>query len=170
MDNEIIPFWEKTYQDDSIVTFSMQPNRTVVEFEHLLDRQANILEADCGEGQNAVYLARKGFQNVDAFDILGDTAVQKLCFRGRTPRCPEASPRLQQDSRAKNTIDTFSADDSVNKKARITPSYGVILAAYFVPEKRTVGHRLFFVIIESDEVCISAGVPDILILRPEVII
>ncbi|MBE6759628.1 MAG: methyltransferase domain-containing protein [Ruminococcaceae bacterium] len=81
MDNEMVPFWEKTYQDDSTVTFSMQPNATVVEFGHLLDRQANILEAGCGEGQNAVYLARQGFQNVDAFDISenGIAKLRRIC-------------------------------------------------------------------------------------------
>ena len=65
MSKEPIPFWEKTYLDDSAITFSATPNATVTEFEHLLDKETSILEAGCGEGQNAIYLARQGFALAD---------------------------------------------------------------------------------------------------------
>lgn len=77
MSKEPIPFWEKSYTDDSVNTFSAQPNATVVEFEHLLDKRSNIIEVGCGEGQNAIYLARQGFSNVDAFDI-SENGIAKL--------------------------------------------------------------------------------------------
>ena len=77
MSKEPIPFWEKTYLDDSAITFSATPNATVTEFEHLLDKETSILEAGCGEGQNAIYLARQGFADIDAFDI-SENGIAKL--------------------------------------------------------------------------------------------
>jgi len=81
MSGKPIPFWEETYLDDSITTFSAQPNGTIREFEHLLDKDARILEAGCGEGQNAVYLAQQGYAHVDAFDISenGIAKLRRIC-------------------------------------------------------------------------------------------
>ena len=76
MDKDLVPFWEKSYQEDDTIAFSDQPNITITEFEHLLHMQAKVLEAGCGEGQNAVYLAQKGYQ-VDAFD-LSEHGIAKL--------------------------------------------------------------------------------------------
>lgn len=76
MDKDLIPFWEKSYQEDDTIAFSDKPNTTITEFEHLLHMQAKVLEAGCGEGQNAVYLALKGYQ-VDAFD-LSEHGIAKL--------------------------------------------------------------------------------------------
>ena len=72
-----IPFWEESYKDDNISAFGIEPNTTVVEFEHLYNASGNILEIGCGEGKNALYLAKQGFQNIDAFD-LSDNAIAKL--------------------------------------------------------------------------------------------
>ena len=47
-----VPFWEEAYQRNDVMAFSAEPNNTVKEFEHLIDKQSNILEAGCGEGQN----------------------------------------------------------------------------------------------------------------------
>ncbi len=79
MTNDLAPFWEKTYQEEDTVTFSNQPNGTVREFEHLIGMQSKILEVGCGEGQNALYLAGKGYQ-VDAFD-LSEHGIAKLKHR-----------------------------------------------------------------------------------------
>ena len=76
MDKDLVPFWEKSYQEDDTIAFSDKPNTTITEFEHLLHMQAKVLEAGCGEGQNAVYLAQKGYQ-VDAFD-LSEHGIAKL--------------------------------------------------------------------------------------------
>jgi len=75
MDQELIPFWEEAYKDENIVAFSSEPNATIKEFEHLLNRRSQIIDIGCGEGQNALYLAKQGYCNVDAFDFLGVSGV-----------------------------------------------------------------------------------------------
>lgn len=72
-----IPFWEKTYRDDDVMTFSAKPNKTLTEIEPLLDKNADILEVGCGEGQNVLYLVKNGFRSIDAFDI-SDAGIAKL--------------------------------------------------------------------------------------------
>lgn len=81
MNNEQIPFWEEAYQDKDGVTFSINPNPTIKEFEHLLQKESNILEVGCGEGQNAIYLAQQGYCNVSAFDLSenGIAKVKRRC-------------------------------------------------------------------------------------------
>lgn len=76
-----IPFWEKTYRVDNVMTFSAKPNKTLTEIEPLLNKNADILEVGCGEGQNVLYLAKQGFCNIDAFDIsdAGISKLKKLC-------------------------------------------------------------------------------------------
>lgn len=75
--NEKIPFWEDAYKDISNVTFSIEPNMSVTEFESLFDKQWKVLDVGCGEGQNVLYLAKKGFVNVNAFD-LSENGINKL--------------------------------------------------------------------------------------------
>lgn len=84
MDSKMKLFWEETYQDERITTFSAKPNATLKEFEHLLNKQSKILEVGCGEGQNAFYLAQQGFCNVDAFDLSehGIAKLQQRCRKG----------------------------------------------------------------------------------------
>lgn len=77
MGKEAVPFWEETYKADDVMAFSLEPNRTVKEFEHLLKEQSNILEAGCGEGQNVLYLAKQSYRNIDAFDI-SEAGISKL--------------------------------------------------------------------------------------------
>ena len=77
MDKKVVPFWEEAYQKEDAVTFSMEPNATIKEFEHLLNKQSRIIEIGCGEGQNAFYLAKEGYCNVDAFDI-SEHAIEKV--------------------------------------------------------------------------------------------
>lgn len=72
-----IPFWEKAYQDDNAVAFSIEPNVTLREFENLLNSKSRIIEAGCGEGQNVLYLAKQGYQYVEAFD-LSEHAIEKV--------------------------------------------------------------------------------------------
>lgn len=84
MNNDIVPFWEEVYQDNDAVAFSVEPNATVKEFEHLLHKQSNIIEIGCGEGQNVIYLAQQGYCNVDAFDLSehGIAKVKQKCRAG----------------------------------------------------------------------------------------
>ncbi|MBD5111650.1 MAG: methyltransferase domain-containing protein [Ruminococcaceae bacterium] len=76
-----VPFWEDAYRSDNVMAFPIEPNKTVVEYEHLLDKNAAILEVGCGEGQNVLYLAKRGFCNIDAFDIsvAGIGKLKRLC-------------------------------------------------------------------------------------------
>lgn len=74
---ELVPFWEETYQNMDTITFSENPNATIKEFEHLFDKDWNILEVGCGEGRNVLYLAKQGYTEVDAFDI-SENGIKKL--------------------------------------------------------------------------------------------
>ena len=76
MSDNLVPFWEKSYQEYDTITFSNKPNSTITEFEHLIGNSSKVLEVGCGEGQNAIYLARQG-HHVDAFD-LSEHGIAKL--------------------------------------------------------------------------------------------
>ena len=77
---ELIPFWEKAYREKDVVAFSSKPNATIMEFENLFCKEAHILDVGCGEGQNAIYLAKQGY-HVDAFDLseFGIAKVNDRC-------------------------------------------------------------------------------------------
>lgn len=81
MSKEPVPFWEDAYKNDDAIAFSIEPNVTIKEFEHLFDKQSNVLEVGCGEGQNVLYLARQGYKNIDAFDLSehGIAKVKRRC-------------------------------------------------------------------------------------------
>ena len=36
MSKDLVPFWEKSYQEYDTIAFSNEPNTTITEFEHLL--------------------------------------------------------------------------------------------------------------------------------------
>jgi len=77
MSNELVPFWEDVYKNEDVIAFSVNPNATIKEFEHLFEKQSQILEVGCGEGQNIIYLAKQGFSNIDAFDLSAN-AINKV--------------------------------------------------------------------------------------------
>ena len=79
MGKELVPFWEEVYQEYDAVTFSIEPNATVTEFERLIKKPSKVLEVGCGEDQNAIYLAMQGHL-VDAFD-LSEHGIAKLKHR-----------------------------------------------------------------------------------------
>ncbi len=83
MSKNLVPFLENAYQDENAIAFSLEPNATVKEFEHLLGKQSEIIDVGCGEGQNALYLAKQGYCNVDAFDISehGIAKLRQRCER-----------------------------------------------------------------------------------------
>ncbi|MCL2421299.1 MAG: methyltransferase domain-containing protein [Defluviitaleaceae bacterium] len=69
------PFWEQTYRDDTVVTFTKGPTADVAAHWTMLPSGGNVLDVGCGEGRNAIFLAEKGFC-VDAFDI-SEAGVEK---------------------------------------------------------------------------------------------
>lgn len=69
--------WEDAFKDDSTFLFGAAPNRSIPEFENLFDKSWSVLDVGCGDGKNAVYLAKQGFENIDAFDI-NENAVAKI--------------------------------------------------------------------------------------------
>lgn len=71
------PFWERTYGDDTVSTFGSRPNRTIEGMWESFDKNWSILDVGCGEGKNPIFLAEKGFVNVDAFD-LSQAGIDKL--------------------------------------------------------------------------------------------
>lgn len=62
------PFWETTYADENVSTFSKGPTEDVRTFFEGVRTPLRILDAGCGEGRNALYLAEKGHQ-VEGFDL-----------------------------------------------------------------------------------------------------
>lgn len=62
------PFWEQTYEDDNVSTFSRGPTVDIDEFYPFFPKHASVLDVGCGEGRNSVFMASLGHQ-VDAFDI-----------------------------------------------------------------------------------------------------
>jgi cyclopropane fatty-acyl-phospholipid synthase-like methyltransferase len=74
------PFWERTYRDDSVTTFGINPNRAVEAMWETFGKNWAILEVGCGEGKNSIFLAEKGFVDIDAFDlsIAGIDKLQRI--------------------------------------------------------------------------------------------
>jgi 2-polyprenyl-3-methyl-5-hydroxy-6-metoxy-1,4-benzoquinol methylase len=71
------PFWEESYNNDDASAFGIEPNPTVQEMMHLYEKHWRILDVGCGEGKNGIYLATKGFGNIDAIDI-SEAGIAKL--------------------------------------------------------------------------------------------
>jgi tellurite methyltransferase len=62
------PFWEQIYRDEQLSTFSKGPTVDVEEFYMGLKEKSIVLDVGCGEGRNAIFLAKQG-HIVDAFDM-----------------------------------------------------------------------------------------------------
>ena len=71
------PFWDETYKNDAVTTFGVKPNRAVETMWKTFDIGCSILDVGCGEGKNPIFLAEKGFKNIDAFDI-SQAGIEKL--------------------------------------------------------------------------------------------
>lgn len=69
------PFWEQTYQDKNVSTFSKGPTADLKEYAHILHNPSLVLDVGCGEGRNAIFLAAHGHK-ADAFD-LSTAAIDK---------------------------------------------------------------------------------------------
>lgn len=69
------PFWEQTYGDDTIATFSKRPTVDIAEHWNLFPGGSAVLDVGCGEGRNSIFLAERGF-TVDAIDI-SEAGIEK---------------------------------------------------------------------------------------------
>lgn len=69
------PFWEKTYQNKNLSTFSKGPTLDIAEFSHIINIPSKILDVGCGEGRNSIFLAEKG-HIVEGFD-LSEAGIEK---------------------------------------------------------------------------------------------
>lgn len=74
-DNLSKPFWEEEYTNKNTRTFG-EPSQEIIEIGNALSKDKIILDMGCGDGRNAIYLAKKGFL-VDAFDI-SKNGIEKL--------------------------------------------------------------------------------------------
>ena len=71
------PFWEESYMNDDFPTFGVKPDEFIVKYKDLYNKEWNILDVGCGDGKNSIYFARRGFKNIDAFD-LSENAILKM--------------------------------------------------------------------------------------------
>lgn len=114
-----IPFWEKAFKNDKTFLFGSSPNKTITEFENLFDKNGVILDVGCGDGKNAVYLARQGFENIDAFDP-SEAAIEKL-------------KRISNKEKLKINAQVKSLQEfNFEKQYDLVLSFGVY---HFVPEQ-----------------------------------
>lgn len=113
-----IEFWEDYFRDDSTFLFGSAPNKTIVEYEHLFSKEWNLLDVGCGDGKNAFYLAKQGFENIDAFDV-SETAIGKI-----ERLCCNTDIKI-------NTSVTSVAEFEFKKKYDLIMSFGVF---HFMPK------------------------------------
>ena len=62
------PFWEETYADNTVSTFTAKPTKDIQDFYKIFPINSLILDVGCGEGRNSIFMANLG-NTVDAFDI-----------------------------------------------------------------------------------------------------
>jgi len=62
------PFWEQTYADSTVSTFTARPTKDIQDFHRIFPANSLVLDVGCGEGRNSIFMANLG-NTVDAFDI-----------------------------------------------------------------------------------------------------
>ena len=103
------PFWETTYQDFAVSSFG-KPSQEFYDLIHRMPPHAKVLDLGCGEGRNALFLAKHGcvvtavdisvsgiqkLQHLAASEPSRSKPLRRTC--GRTPSglfCPDHFPWL----------------------------------------------------------------------------
>jgi len=73
------PFWEQTYKNKEVSTFSKGPTKDVCDFHESFKSCSRVLDVGCGEGRNSIFLAGKGHK-VAAFDI-SEAGIEKAKYK-----------------------------------------------------------------------------------------
>jgi SAM-dependent methyltransferase len=94
MSQEDCDRWEARYAPDRLV-MGEGPKALVLELERALPRSGRALDIACGEGQFAVWLARRGLR-VTAVDI-SPTALAKLSARASAEQLEERIQLIERD-------------------------------------------------------------------------
>lgn len=68
-------FWEARYANKEGSVWGLNPIHTLVDYASLVDKRAKVLDLGMGEGRNALYFARMGFE-VEGVDI-SETAIDR---------------------------------------------------------------------------------------------
>jgi tellurite methyltransferase len=69
------PFWEQTYRDKNVSTFSKGPTVDLEKYSYIIPNQSLVLDVGCGEGRNSIFLAMQN-HIVEAFD-LSEAGIEK---------------------------------------------------------------------------------------------
>jgi tellurite methyltransferase len=109
-------FWDGKYSRTGKYIFGKEPAKFLTKNQHYIPQNAKILDVGMGEGRNAVYLARKGF-NVSGVDI-SSVAIRK------------AKLLASEHGVAINTYNT-----SMSSFDTTPETYDVIICFYFVDRK-----------------------------------
>jgi len=90
--------WNRRYAERGVLPFASAPAPWLVENRGLLSsvRGRRALDVGCGDGRNAVYLARRGF-TVDALDI-SDVAIDALAAAATERQLPVRALRLNLET------------------------------------------------------------------------
>lgn len=119
------PFWEKSYIDNNVSTFSKGPTQDVKEHFEFLPRGVSVLDVGCGEGRNSIFMAKLG-NTVDAFDI-SKSGIRKATLIA---------------DKEKVQVNFFAEDLSnfiFNKQYSIILSHGVLHLPYKLVRDKFIG-------------------------------
>ncbi|MEK7117629.1 MAG: methyltransferase domain-containing protein [Patescibacteria group bacterium] len=153
--------YNNTYQNNPNL-WGNRPNNLILMFENDFKPNSNVLDLGCGQGRDALYMAKKGF-DVVAVDS-SNTAIEQLLEKAKkeqltnlTAKCADASNfNLQSDKyqiiNLYNLLQFIGKDNSIKLindiKNNLPPNGFVIIKAFTTsdPEylKNNTAVRTFF--------------------------
>ncbi|MFQ5709388.1 MAG: class I SAM-dependent methyltransferase [bacterium] len=150
--------WNERYRRKGVAAFGQRPSQWLVSHEPVLEQQPQgwALDLACGNGRNAIYLAKLGFQ-VDALDV-SDVAMQWLSKRVAKAKFP-IHPRV---------VDLQTASLPA-EKYQVIVNFNYLQRTLFAPIKKALlpGGLLFFETFTKDQLQISEnGINPAFVLEP----